>query len=161
MWTQESVNYTRTFEFPCNRLWELPQERSLWKLAWILKAELLTSNANSSTSTLSENYVFNTWDPVQARETPYMSLLEAVGATKDLSQKERLQMTPCWEERMQTKNFWDTHKAPCEALAGRHSGLTLIPLINCHSVMDPSSSGTCEKLLFVLLHWLLKKSLSA
>lgn len=117
MWTQESVNYTRTFEFPCNRLWELPQERSLWKLAWILKAELLTSNANSSTSTLSENYVFNTWDPVQARETPYMSLLEAVGATKDLSQKERLQMTPCWEERMQTKNFWDTHKAPCEALA--------------------------------------------
>lgn len=44
------------------------QERSLWKLAWILKAELLTSNPNSSTSTLSENYVFNTRDPIQARE---------------------------------------------------------------------------------------------
>jgi len=23
MWTQESVNYTRTFEFPCNLLWEV------------------------------------------------------------------------------------------------------------------------------------------
>lgn len=42
------------------------QERSLWKLGWILKAEQLTSNPNSSTSTLIQNDVVNTWGPIQA-----------------------------------------------------------------------------------------------
>lgn len=39
------------------------QERSLWKLGWILKA-----NPNSSTNALIENYILDTWDPIQARK---------------------------------------------------------------------------------------------